>query len=291
MKIINNQIEIINKKDGNYSDICVVIQGQWKDHPAGDYEITEGDVIQMVENFNAEGRDLLFDYDHESLYGGKSIAAGWGKEIYVKNGEIHAKVEWTPKALEAIKNKEYRYLSNVLIFNYSDKNNASVRGTYLHSVALTNVPFQKDLPSIMNKMYQNIKKEDDMDEILKALGVKTEAEAIAKINSMTQIANSVNESTTILNQMKTENTTLKDKVKELNTTIVNNEIDLAIAGGKLLPKYRETAILLRNTDKTQYENFLKTTEKIPGQMQIPNNQHHGGGNEEDWNEFIPGGEK
>lgn len=100
MKIINNQI-VINSGKEDYSEICVVVPGSWQGHPAGDYEITENDIEQMLENFKNEGRDLLFDYDHESLYG-KSIAAGWGKELFIRDGKLYAKVNWTPKALSLI---------------------------------------------------------------------------------------------------------------------------------------------------------------------------------------------
>ena len=225
MKIIVLNSHIVINADKELEDICVVVPGKWKGHPAGDYSITESDIKQILNNYEIEKRELLFDYDHESLFG-KSVAAGWGSELYEKEGKVYAKVNWTPKAKEAIKNEEYRYLSNVIIFNYQDSNNPRISGTYLHSVALTNVPFQKEVPAIINKI-QNIggKVDNELEKILGKLNAKTPDEAVSKIEQM------------------------QEQIKTLNNQILANEIDLAIAEGKLLPADKEVAISLRKNSK------------------------------------------
>lgn len=290
--IINHTFEIVNADTPG--EICVVIPGQWEGHPAGDYSITEQDIEEMVANFNVEKREILFDYDHNSLWG-SSKSAGWGQSLEVRDGKIYAKVEWTPEGKKAVENKEYKYLSNVLIFNYYDPNNKELVGSYLHSVALTNVPFQKDLPKIMNKMFPKNKNEgEEMKEILKALGVKTEEEALQEIINSQKLLKTSKDNALLITELKGENSKLTDKLAELNENVVNNEIDLAISKGELLPKNRKTAILLRNTDMEAYTEFIKNTEKVPGNLNIPNNDE---GNPEDAEEkkyanmFIPGGEK
>ena len=55
--------------------------------------------------------DLVIDYEHQTLSDVQAPAGGWIKDLYKGEDAIIAKVEWTPKAAEYLKNKEYRYLS------------------------------------------------------------------------------------------------------------------------------------------------------------------------------------
>lgn len=53
--------------------------------------------------------DLVIDYEHQTLSDVQAPAGGWIKDLYKGEDAIIAKVEWTPKAAEYLKNKEYRY--------------------------------------------------------------------------------------------------------------------------------------------------------------------------------------
>jgi phage I-like protein len=63
--------------------------------------------------------DLMFDYDHQALYGprpgvgGTAVAAGWIKPstLEVADDGIYGQVEWTEAAAAKIKAREYRYVS------------------------------------------------------------------------------------------------------------------------------------------------------------------------------------
>jgi phage I-like protein len=258
--------------------------GAWKGHYMGDYELTDADLDSMVANFEREGRDILFDFDHE-CFSGSSRAAGWGKSLEFKDGKLHADVEWTKAGLEAIENKEFRYLSNVFIFNYENPNNPALRGTYLHSVALTNVPFQKELPEILAnslKIQNATGGEHTMNELLKLLGAKSEAEAIIKVNSMQVELDKANqdkidaiaqkEALELSNaELTANNEQLKAENATLNSAAVETEVDLAIANG-LAPAYRETAIFLRNSNKAEYDKFIANAVKVPtGNLKIHKN--------------------
>ena len=292
-KIVNHRYELIANAE-KPDEICIVIPGTWEGHwSGGDYAITERDIDEMIANFNTEGRDLLFDYNHDSLWG-DSKAAAWGKSLEKRDGKIYCKVEWTEEGKKAVESKEYRFLSNVLIFNYFDPNNKKLTGSYLHSVALTNVPFQKELPEIMNKMFPNIEKKEggEMKDILAALGVANKEEALVKIKAnKTLIANAATQTETV-NTLTTNNEELTTEVKELKETIANNEVDMDIAKGELLPKNRETGITLKNTSKEAYDAFIKNTEKPPkDKIIVPNNGGGAGGkgDEEDFSDFLPNG--
>ena len=64
---------------------------------------------------------LPVDYDHATDFaaphGGRAPAAGWMKELQVRDGAIWAHVEWTDKGKEAVASKEYRYISPVFSFD------------------------------------------------------------------------------------------------------------------------------------------------------------------------------
>jgi len=273
--ICRQEIANANIKKGK-SNIVVAIPGSWKGHYMGDYELTAADLDSMVANFEREGRDVLFDFDHECFYG-SSRASGWGKSLSLEDNKLVAEVEWTKAGLEAIENKEYRYLSNVFIFNYEDDNNPALRGTYLHSVALTNVPFQKELPEILANSLR-IKNAtggvEKMNELLKLLGVSSEQDAIAKINSerkslsdiQSEHANSIQKIDTLekeIAELKANSEKLIEENQTLTNAAVENEVDLLIANGTITPAFRDTAIFLRKTNKDEFDTFVKNTTHVP----------------------------
>lgn len=61
--------------------------------------------------------------------------------------EDHIKVEWTEKAKSFLPNKEYRYLSPVVLVRNSDE-----KVTQLHSVALTNTSAISGMKPIINSL-------------------------------------------------------------------------------------------------------------------------------------------
>ncbi len=89
--------------------------------------------------FQAEDKDLPIDWEHASELkaprGDQAPAAGWLKEMELRNGEIWGLVEWTAKAIEQIKNREYRYISPVFVYEKE-----SLRIIRITSAGLTNQP-------------------------------------------------------------------------------------------------------------------------------------------------------
>lgn len=101
----------------------------------GEFNFDEFCADKMITEFADRGKDLVIDYEHQSITGGESPAAGWIKSLEkVQDGLIVKLNYWTDKAINYLKNKEYRYFSPVIEFNDLDQPIA------LHSVALTNCP-------------------------------------------------------------------------------------------------------------------------------------------------------
>lgn len=111
----------------------------------GEFEVTEESLTAMKALVKKKGVDLVVDYEHQTLAGTQAPAAGWVKELFLRDGHICARVEWTPKAKEYLANKEYRYLSPVVSVRESDD-----LAVGLHSLALTNTPAIEHMKALVN---------------------------------------------------------------------------------------------------------------------------------------------
>lgn len=79
--------------------------------------------------------DINHSSEHKASKGDESPAVGWIERLEIVNGALWGDVEWNPKGLQAVANREYRFISPVFDFE---------RGTdrirRLCSVALVNNP-------------------------------------------------------------------------------------------------------------------------------------------------------
>lgn len=110
-----------------------------------DFLVDDESCRMIMEHFKARRLDLVVDYEHQTLKDIQAPAGGWIKEIRQGEDALIAKVEWTPKAQEYLRNKEYRYLSPVVMVRKSDG-----RAVSIHSVALTNTPAIDGMFAVVN---------------------------------------------------------------------------------------------------------------------------------------------
>ena len=111
--------------------------------------------------------------------------------MYRRGDVIVGKVEWTPKGREYIANKEYRYLSPVVLVRKSDN-----KAVVLHSAALTNTPAIDGMFPIVNsasledfEIEGEGKKENmmELNKLIKLLGLPesaTEEDVTGKITEI-----------------------------------------------------------------------------------------------------------
>ncbi|NDZ93336.1 hypothetical protein G3I13_01990 [Streptomyces sp. SID6673] len=133
--------------------------GSWNTPWHGDFELTGEDLEEMVANF-AEGVGLVAEDETKAPlnYGHMMAdkAAGWIKRIRVEavNGTaaLMGDVEWTPAAVQAIKDKEWSYLSpefNPRGYPWEDpEQEFTFVDNVLTGAALTNIPLFKKLKPI-----------------------------------------------------------------------------------------------------------------------------------------------
>lgn len=116
----------------------------------GSFVVDEESFREMKQKFESRSLDVVVDYEHQTLQDIQAPAGGWIKELILQDDAIAARVEWTPKAQEYLQNKEYRYLSPVIMARKSDH-----KAVVLHSVALTNTPAIDGMFPIINSINFN----------------------------------------------------------------------------------------------------------------------------------------
>ena len=122
----------------------------------GDFEVDDRDIAGIIRQFKARRLDLVIDYEHQTLSDVQAPAAGWIKDLYPGEDALMARVEWTPKGREYIANKEYRYLSPVVLVRKADQHAA-----VFHSAALTNTPAITGMFAIINSDVLSIEEEEE----------------------------------------------------------------------------------------------------------------------------------
>lgn len=116
----------------------------------GTFTFDEAAAVSVMAEYARHGIDIPLDYDHAMLGTDRAMdpalagrAAGWFA-LEVRNGELWAtNVRWTEPAAEALRAKEWRFMSPA--FQTDD----SGRVTSLLNVAITNLPATRRLEPLM----------------------------------------------------------------------------------------------------------------------------------------------
>jgi phage I-like protein len=267
--------------------IKIVPVGKFPVHPGGAHEILKRHIQEMAVNFTNTKKDLLFDYDHASLWG-TTKAAGWSNKVEAREDGLYIQYpEFTPTAKALIENREYRYFSPVYYLNSLSRGGDEI-GAQIISVALTNMPYmENEIDSIGNS--QNFIKEEDMKlspETLKGLGLPEDATPEQIENAITEQSKKINAVQAELEASKQESetlranqTSLENRLEKLekgdesrNSQAAETLINQAVADGKILPADRDIWL---NQAKTDYENVKKAlverkvNSAMPNTMSIP----------------------
>ena len=160
---------ILKEMTGAPSEFQVLPEGKIEINGEEPAYMDENAASMIIAAWKDRGNDMVIDYEHQSLTDGQSPAAGWIKKLTWKGKEgLWVVVEWTSKAAEYLKNREYRYFSPVMLVNKKDR-----RVAVLVNVALTNNPAINNLKPIMAKFtdvtVKHGEKEDVMNEKLRKL--------------------------------------------------------------------------------------------------------------------------
>ena len=110
----------------------------------GEFPFAPEDADAVIKEFSRRKKDLVIDFEHQSVQCAKAPAAGWIKELVRTEEGLLARVKyWTKEAEELILSGKYRYFSPTLYFSADGTKVVS-----LHSVALTNHPALHGIPAL-----------------------------------------------------------------------------------------------------------------------------------------------
>lgn len=140
------------------------------------------DAKAVIKASNSAGLDLVVDYEHQvddpaNRAKGPVRAAGWIKELIAKPDGIWGRVEWTRTARNMIADREYRYLSPVLVHR-TDGTVMRIKGLSLvhrPNLELTALSSQEDTMA---------KDTDTLSQIATALGLNADADLTAILSAI-----------------------------------------------------------------------------------------------------------
>lgn len=206
---------------------------------------------------------LHVDYEHASEVrapkGEEAPAAGWIDKLEVRDGQIWAHVDWTPRASAMIAEREYRFISPTFWF---DSNTLRIVG--LVSVALTNRPnltmtalnARDDEPQEPETKELSMDKEQ-LKALCKKLGLQEEASATAILSAVDTLlddkAKALNAAQTpplekfvpradydkIKSDLDTANNTIKAASEAKREAEITSAVDEAVTAGKVTPASRD----------------------------------------------------
>jgi len=129
-------------------EIHVVPTGKWEHWSGSEFEITPETITAMVKNFKEAGRkDIPITAGHDNgMSGGELPAVGWFKELTDRgvNG-LYAFVEWNAEGMRLFREKQFKYFSAEIAFDFKDLESGREYEALLVGGALTNKPFFKSL--------------------------------------------------------------------------------------------------------------------------------------------------
>lgn len=140
--------------------VNIVNLGEYEHPEYGTITFTEEDFRQWKANLERgvmggrceDGRPCIAtDYGHamdENLPPEMQKASGYIKDLKLEGNRVYALVEFTPRALEGIKNKEWSWFSVSVVDSLIDQRTGQDVGSTLLGGALTNRPYIPDLEPI-----------------------------------------------------------------------------------------------------------------------------------------------
>jgi len=255
------------------NEIQIVPIGEFEDSEGVKFKITPDEIANIVKTKGGQTNDIVLDYEHQTLDGVQAPAAGWIKTLVDKGTEgLWAIVEWTNRAKEYLQNKEYRYLSPVLLSVEVDEN-GYYRPNELHSVALTNTP-QIDgmvpLISKLNLQEKNMTEEKTIEKviekipegILELLGLQSDAglkEVTARLLALKQKAEAVS---------LEEYEALKEKLLEKE---VNEVVSVALKDGKIKAEKKDWAMKFAKKDLETFKLFIEEAPVVVQMSRVVDN--------------------
>lgn len=253
------------------------------------------------------GIDMMIDYDHASELAapegkGRALAAGWVRDLQIRDDGIWASVDWTSQAETELASRQYRYISP-----YFRVHKDTREVTRLVNAGLTNTP-NLDLPALAAMAGASSGEDPTMTMI--ALAPLVAALALASSAGETEVLAAIGKlkadhdgSEAALNAARTTLGLAADagtdavlaavqsakaakpdpaqyvpkagfdevqtRLARLEEERVLNAIDAAVEQGKLAPSMKSWAVELGKKDEAALNTYLASAVPIVGGAPLP----------------------
>lgn len=239
----------------------------------GPFRVSDPEAVIAATQALRMAAGIPIDYDHAIDFaapaGGLAPAAGWIRELAMRGGSIWGRVEWTEHGAQAIRMREYRYLSPVFQFS------ADGEVVRILRAGLTNNP-NLYLTAICAAEHEGI----DMDELLaqlrEILGMDDDTDSDQILERVRQLANAGaaeddgdSESGqdggsddpdpaqfVAMAQFQRALTELNQLRAQRGRERAERAVDEALRVGKLIPAQREWAISYCQADFKGFNEFI-----------------------------------
>lgn len=215
------------------------------------------DAQAVIKASNSAGLDMVVDYEHEiddpaNKAKGPVRAAGWIKELVAKADGIWGRVEWTRTARNMIADREYRYLSPVLVHR-TDGTVMRVKGLSLvhrPNLELTALSSQEDTMA---------KDTDELPRIATALGLKADAGLTAILSAIDAAPARPDPARYVPIEAVQELMASRGAaVTSLQRQEAEARVNDATDKGYMTPAMWEWAVALREQDSDSFDAFIGT---------------------------------
>lgn len=209
-----------------------------------------------------QGAVLPIDYEHQTDYAPKNgqpaPAAGWIKELQVRPTGIWGLVEWTTRAAEYIRAREYRFISPT--FHTTKAGEA----TTLLRAALTNAP-NLELTALTRAQDLNGKTMDHLAELRTLLGLPATSALDAIVEAVRGLVEEKAQNRAdpsrfvpieVLENVTAELNRVQSGVSDEAAAIV---VAREIQNGRLVPALRDWGVALCRVNKPAFDGFVQKT--------------------------------
>ncbi|MDH5543002.1 MAG: phage protease [Nitrospinota bacterium] len=286
-------MNLINKK------VQLVPAGSFA-HEAGLQVIDAEALERILKGAKREGRDIPVDFGHESFTASEAEAAGWValNSLETTPDGLYGKIEWTQRGEESLRQKGFRYLSPVFVFNPAHSVGGRLHIERVVSFGLTNHPNIGSMKPLLNQNLMEEKMHELLIGLKEALGLAEETETpdvlskavesikmlhsaregIANLKATLDMPEEAGEEE-VLEAAKTAIESTGGTIEETASTIeelarlreeltsmkekeLKEKIGSAIESGKILPAQKEWAYSYASSDPEGFSRFLANSRSI-----------------------------
>lgn len=197
---------------------------------------------------------LCVDFNHAVMHddGRPKPAAGWIKALEARAGFIVGRVEWTPSGVDALRNREYRFISPMFTH---DKEGTIIA---ILGAGLTNTPALRVLAAVASAEGPPVMSQDPFPALCAALGLPADATPEAALARAEALTRQQPDPSAYIARADVDAllATAAEERRRHNEERVARKIEAASLAGKVVPAIKAWAVALCRKDEASFDEFV-----------------------------------